>query len=448
MSDGTIVLASGILLSLAFMVPFVVRLHRREAETREAELRALRYGLHEPVTLHPVVDPEVCIGSGACVAVCPEVDVLGLVDGQARAVSPARCVGHGLCERSCPVEAIDLVFGSERRGVDLPRIQGNFETNVPGLYVIGELGGMGLIRNAFEQGRQCIEGIAAELGRGGRRGGDAGTGTDRPLDVVVVGCGPAGLSASLECLERGLRFEALEREPDLGGTVRHYPRKKLVMTSSFRIPGFGKVRSGEIAKEGLIGLWRQVLETTALKVRCDQTVLEVNRNNDNIFEVVTEDTTYRSRTVVLAIGRRGVPRKLGVPGEDGSNVAYSLREPEAYSGDRILVVGGGDSAVEAALGLSAEPGNTVRLSYRGEAFSRIRPANRERIEDAVAGGRVEVLWGTTPVRIEEDHVVLEDGAGERRRVPNDQVLIFIGGTLPTGFLEACGVAIDTKFGEP
>lgn len=446
MSDGTIVLAAGLLLALAFMVPFVVRLRRREAETREAEIRALRYGLHEPVTLHPVVDPTVCIGSGACVAACPEVDVLGLVDGQARAVSPARCVGHGLCERSCPVEAIQLVFGSEKRGVDLPRIQGNFETNVPGLYVVGELGGMGLIRNAFEQGRQCIEGIARGLD--GEAGERAGTRHGAPLDVVIVGCGPAGLSASLACLQKGLRFETLEREPDLGGTVRHYPRKKLVMTTAFRIPGYGKVRSGEIEKDGLIGLWREVLESTGLEVRSGETVLEVKHGNDGIFNVVSDIDIYRSRTVVLAIGRRGVPRKLGVPGEEGGNVAYALREPEAYRGDRLLVVGGGDSAVEAALALSGEPGNTVRLSYRGDAFTRIRPANHERIEAAMREGRVEVLWGTTPVRIGDDHVVLEDGAGERRSLPNDQVLVFIGGTLPTGFLEACGVAIDTKFGEP
>jgi len=454
-SDGTVVLAAGIALALAFVVPFVARLRRKEAETREAEARALRYGLHEPVTMHPVVDTTVCIGSGACVAACPEVDVLGLVDGQARAVSPGRCVGHGLCERSCPVEAIQLVFGSEKRGVDLPRIQGNFETNVPGLFVIGELGGMGLIRNAFEQGRQCIDGIAGELERerkrrGGLRAGSRtpGEGGASPVDVAIVGCGPAGLSASLQCQERGLDFVTLEREPDLGGTVRHYPRKKLVMTSSFRVPGHGKVRAGEIPKEGLIDLWSAVLEETGLHVRCGEEVIGVEKGEDGAFEVVTDADRHRARRVVLAIGRRGVPRKLGVPGEDGGNVAYSLREPEAYSGDRILVVGGGDSAVEAALALSEEPGSTVRLSYRRRSFSRIKPANHDRIGRAESEGRVDILWGTTPAEIAEDHVVLEDDAGERRRLPNDQVLVFIGGTLPTPFLEACGVAIDTKFGEP
>lgn len=458
MSDGAIILASGLLLALLFMVPFVVRLRRREAATREAEAQALRYGLHEPVTLHPVVDPDVCIGSGACVRACPELDVLGLLDGQARAVAPGRCVGHGLCERSCPVEAIHLVFGSEKRGVDLPRMQGNFETNVPGLYVVGELGGMGLIRNAFAQGRECVEGIDRELRRNGNgraTGRDAsakasgGEGdASAPLDVLVVGCGPAGLSASLECLERGLRFRTIEREPELGGTVRHYPRKKLVMTSAFHVPGHGKVKAGEIQKEGLIRLWRELLEESGLEVNRGETVLEIKNANGRGFNVITDSREYQTRRVILAIGRRGVPRKLGVPGEDLPNVAYSLREPEAYQDDRILVVGGGDSAVEAALVLSSEPGNTVRLSYRGQRFTRIKPANHERLEAAVAGGRLEVLFGTDVTEIAPDHVVLEDGEGGRLTVPNDQVLVFIGGTLPTPFLEACGVAIDTKFGTP
>lgn len=444
MTDGTLVLGAGVTLSLVFMVPFVIRLRRQEAATRAAELRALDYGLHEPVSLHPVVDPEVCIGSGACVAACPELDVLGLIDGQARAVAPARCVGHGLCELSCPVEAIQLVFGTEKRGVELPRVKRNFETNVPGLYVIGELGGMGLIRNAFEQGRQCIDGILREAGREAKARGAHG---GELLDVVVIGCGPAGLSASLQCLEQGLRFLTIEREPDLGGTVRHYPRKKLVMTSSFYVPGHGKVKSGEVAKEGLISLWREVLEETGLEVKRGETVKAVERLEGGGFEVVTDRDRYRTRRVVLAIGRRGVPRKLDIPGEDLGNVAYSLREPESYQGDRILVVGGGDSAVEAALSLSSEPGNTVRVSYRGDRFTRIKPTNRDRIEAAMREGRVEVLWGTTPVEIAVDRVVLEDGEGGRRTVPNDQVLIFIGGTLPTPFLEACGIAIDTKFGE-
>ncbi|HSL71903.1 MAG TPA: NAD(P)-binding domain-containing protein, partial [Longimicrobiales bacterium] len=224
MSDTLALAVLGATLALVFMLPFVIRMRRRERAFLEAAARAHSYGLHEPVTLHPVVDPELCICTGNCVTVCPE-DVIGIRNGQAAAIAAAKCIGHGLCERACPVDAIKLVFGTEKRGVELPRIRENFETNVPGLYIVGELGGMGLIRNAFEQGRQCIDGIV----RSHRS-------RDGQLDLVIVGCGPAGLAAALHAQHHGLNCAVLEKE-DVGGTVRHYPRKKIVMTESVKVPG-------------------------------------------------------------------------------------------------------------------------------------------------------------------------------------------------------------------
>jgi thioredoxin reductase/NAD-dependent dihydropyrimidine dehydrogenase PreA subunit len=434
-SDALIVWGAGVALFLAAALPYYLRQRRLEARTRQSELEALRYGLKEPVTLHPVVDPERCIGTGNCIAVCPEGDVLGIRAGQAYTVSAARCIGHGLCERACPMEAIRLVIGSERRGVQIPRIKANFETNVPGLYIVGELGGMGLIGNAFEQGRQCIAGIVKEKRPAP---GDA-------LDVVIVGCGPAGLSASLNCLHHGLRFVTLEKE-DIGGTVRHYPRKKLVLTRPVKVPGYGKLGAREIRKEDLVGLWDEVVEKTGLRVNTRETALAVRREN-GAFTVTTSAGTHRATRVVLAIGRRGVPRKLGVPGEDTPKVAYALREPEAYRGDRILVVGGGDSAVEAALALAEQPGNHVALSYRQDRLSRVKPANLERFEAAARRGALEVHWRSEPAEIQPDRVRLRNGGAGELVLPNDYVFVFIGGELPTQFLEACGVAIDTKFGE-
>jgi thioredoxin reductase/NAD-dependent dihydropyrimidine dehydrogenase PreA subunit len=435
--DADLLIVWGIGLGLAVVVtlPFLLHLRRRERGTEQAHLEALRYGLHEPASLHPVVDTERCIGIGNCMSVCPE-GVLGLRDGQAVAVTPALCIGHGLCERACPVDAITLVFGTEKRGVDIPRVKGNFETNVDGLYVVGELGGMGLVANAFEQGRQCVEGIARE----GERGPDG------LPDLLIVGCGPAGLSAALTARELGLDALTLEKE-DLGGTVRHYPRKKLVMTRPVKVPGWGKLPFREIRKEELIGLWEEIAGETGLEVRVRETVQNVDRVGPWHFRVRTSQGVHEARRVVLAIGRRGVPRKLGVPGEDRATVHYALREPDAFTGDRLLVVGGGDSAVEAALSLSEQPENEVRISYRRSSFRRIKPGNRERIERAMEDRRVDVLWETEPVEIAEGSVTLARN-GTREPVPADQVFVFIGGELPSAFLAACGVEIDTKFGEP
>lgn len=436
--DTAIIVGLGVLLSLGAVAPFLWKRRRLEHRTREADLYAQQFGLKEPATMHPVVNPHVCIGTGACLDVCPEKDVLGLRHGQAITVAPARCVGHGLCERACPVEAIQLVFGTEKRGVDIPRIKSNFETNVDGIYIVGELGGMGLIRNAFEQGRQCVEGIVRE-----RRRAPAGA-----LDLLVIGCGPAGLSVSLNALHHKLRFVAVEKEGDIGGTIRRYPRKKLVMSAPFRVPGYGAVRVREILKEGLVELWAEMVEKTGLSVRLNETVLAVHAADEDCFSVETTKERYTTRRVVFAIGRGGVPRKLDVPGEELGKVAYSLREPDQFRGDKILIVGGGDAAIEAALALSAQPGNQVKISYRQAHFSRIKAANLERIAAAVASGAIEVFWETNVTRIEPSTVTLVDEAGSTLEIENDYVFVFIGGTLPKAFLQSCGIAIDTKFGTP
>ena len=440
-ADALLIWGTGIGLGLLAVLPFFLHHRAKERKTREAEERARVHGLDEPASLHPVIDTERCIGTGSCIAACPEQDILGIRTGQAVAVSPANCIGHGLCERSCPVDAIQLVFGTERRGVDIPRVQADFQTNVPGMFVVGELGGMGLIRNAFEQGRQCVEGFTRS-GNGHRKD---------LLDLVVVGCGPAGLSAALTARARGMSMAVLERE-ELGGTVRHYPRKKLVMTEPLTIPGVGKVGAKEILKEELIEIWEDAVEKTGLQVETGVAVSGVERLPEGGFRVLGGTGEYLTQRVVLAIGRRGIPRKLGIPGEDLPNVAYSLREPEAYRGDQLLVVGGGDSAGEAAMALSEQPGNEVRLSYRGDRFSRIKPKNRDRIHRAEESGQVSILWSTEVLENRRGSALLKPTSPEAGTdplaLPNDHLFVFAGGELPTPFLKRCGIQIDTKFGEP
>jgi thioredoxin reductase (NADPH) len=435
MSDTLLIALVGMGLAMLVLLPFYRRQRNLERGTAEAQHLARQAGLHEPISLHPVVDIGACIGTGNCVSACPEGDVLGVRNGQAFTVSPARCIGHGLCERACPTEAIQLVFGSAKRGVEIPRIKQNFETNVPGLYIIGELGGMGLIRNAFEQGRQCVEGIA-KLPRA-----KAGM-----LDVLIIGCGPAGLSTSVNCLHHKLRFKTLEKE-DIGGTVRYFPRKKVVMTMPVKVPGYGKLDFREVAKEELISVWEDIVSRTGLEVATNETVSAVRRS-DAHFEVASSKGEYAARYLILAIGRRGVPRKLGVPGENLAKVIYSLREPEAFQRDRILVVGGGDSAVEAALALAEQAGNRVTISYRRETFARIKPGNLERIERAIASEQVDVLWSSNVLEIRPHSVIYRDQHQHEQEMANDVVAIFAGGEMPTAFLKSCGVEFDTKFGTP
>ena len=436
--DVLIIVGTAVLLIFAVYAPYIRRKRHLQKKTAEAELIALKYGLKEPATIHPLVDVNACICTGNCVEVCPEEMVLGIKNGHAVAIAPARCIGHGLCERACPVDAIQLVFGSEKRGVDIPRIRENYETNIDGIYIVGELGGMGLIWNAFEQGRQCIEGILKE---------NRTTPPDA-YDVLIVGCGPAGLSASLHAKHHNLRYCTIEKETDFGGAVRSYPRKKLVLTNQVQIPGYGKLKFSEIVKEDLISLWGTIILQTELSIQLQETVQSIVPTQDNCFEVHTTKGRHKARRVIIAIGRRGVPRKLGIPGEDAENVAYALREPEHYTGNKITVVGGGDSAVEAALALADQPGNHVALSYRQAHFSRCKPANAEKIKAAIHGGVIHPLLNTNLEAISKSSISYVDAGGNLLTRANEYVFVFIGGELPSEFLQSCGIEIDTKFGTP
>jgi thioredoxin reductase (NADPH) len=323
-------------------------------------------------------------------------------------------------------------FWHRNPGVDIPLLKPNFETNVPGIFIAGELGGMGLIRKAVEQGRQAMESI---LKRGRAK---------TPHDVIVIGAGPAGIAATLAAKHHDLRCVTLEQEETFGGATLHYPRGKIVMTAPMNLPIIGKVSIKEISKESLMKLWEDVVAKAGIKINFGERMEKIERQGDT-FTVVTNRASYPTRSVLLTIGRRGTPRKLDVPGEELEKVVYRLVDPEQYRGKHVLVVGGGDAALEAAVSISRESGTTVTLSYRSNAFSRVKPKNRELTEETSNSGHLSVFLESTVKEIRSATVLL-DQKGTSIELPNDAVIICAGGILPTPFLKEIGIQIETRHG--
>lgn len=419
---------------LAVVWMLVVALRNQRREQRAAALLRLHGRAEGPPTLHPVIDSDVCIGSGACVRACPEDRALVIVKGRGHLAQAAGCVGHGECLRACPVDAITLVFGSARRGVDLPEVDQTFESSQRGLHIAGELGGMGLIATAVRQGVKAVDAIAGAV----QRGSDA-------VPLLVVGAGPAGIAAMLAARSRGLAARWIEKEASIGGAVRSYPRGKVVMTTPIELPIYGRVHLRRTSKAALIELWNDVLERSQIQPEFGIALESVTREGD-VLVATTSAGAIRAQRVLLATGRRGRPRRLGVPGEELAHVHHHLEDPAEHDREHVLVVGGGDVAVEAALALAERPGTTVTLCHRGERFDRARPGLQERIAEA-DGERLEVLRSATVSRIDDHRVTLATTAGERV-VTVDRVFVLIGSDLPTDLLAATGVRVQTHRGQP
>ncbi|MGC4055454.1 MAG: NAD(P)-binding domain-containing protein [Paludibaculum sp.] len=435
MSETVLTYAVTLIVLLVPLAIYLTRQRRRAGKAREAIQRGELYS-EGPKAQHPHIDTTYCIGCQSCTTVCPEGDVLAMLGGKAVIVNGYKCIGHGLCADACPVGAITMVMAKPAMGADMPALTGEYETSVAGLFIAGELGGLALIKNAVNQGQACIETIARRL---------QSSTTPKPpdvLDVLIVGAGPAGISASLKAIENKLSYLTIERD-EIGGTVAKYPRQKLVMTSPVQFPMYGRFNKTELSKENLLEFWHTVLHRADFNVRTSESVENIAKRGDGVFEVTTSRSKYLAHHVILALGRTGTPRKLDVPGEDLPKVMYRLIEADHYINKRILVVGGGDSAIEAAMGLGHQSGNQVTLSYRKDSFSRIKERNAQRLQECIRKKLVEVIFNSMPAEFTPDSVVLEVN-GEKRVLANDYVWIFAGGTPPTAFLKQIGVDFGAR----
>jgi thioredoxin reductase/Pyruvate/2-oxoacid:ferredoxin oxidoreductase delta subunit len=430
MEQGSLIMLA--LVTIPVMGGAMVYLRRHAQQRRDGE--TLRHQevskKHLARSLHPVIDADRCIGSGSCLNACPEGDILGMVGHSAKLIHGDHCIGHGGCAEECPVQAIRLVFGSAERGVDLPQVDRFFESSRPGVLIVGELAGMGLIKNALLQGLQAADRLAEVTPPGGT--------------VVVVGAGPAGLATALALQAKGVAYRLLE-QGSVGGTIFHYPRRKVAMTGAVDLPLVGSFGKPLITKEELLEGWDGIIAKVGLVV--EQGVKMTGLDGaDGAFTALTTAGPISAAKVVLAIGRRGTPRKLGVPGEELEKVVYALTEPEQYQGTRVLVVGGGDAAIEAAVQLATESSAEVTISYRNADFSGCREANRARVGALIAAGRLRALLPSRVVAVEADAVQL-DAAGSPLRIGNDFVIINIGGEQPVEFLSAVGVSMRRFHGE-
>jgi len=419
-----------------FLAYYLRQEKKKAAKHRESAERG-KLRSEGPQSQHPHIDNNSCIGCATCTMVCPEGDVLGMVGGKAMIINGYKCIGHSLCADACPVGAIKMVLASPSVGADLATLSREYETTVRNMFIVGELGGLALIRNAVSQGSECVDTIARRLAINKTSASVAGLN-----DILIVGAGPAGISASLRAAEKKLNYLTLEQS-EIGGTVSKYPRQKLVMTSPVEFPMHGKFKKTELSKEDLLEFWGKVLKRADFKCKTGEKVENIVKGDDGIFRVTTQSSEHRARHVILALGKTGSPRKLGVKGEELPKVMYRLIEADHYINKRILVVGGGDSAVEAAMGLASQIGNTVTMSYRQPAFSRIKERNSQRIQEFIRKGKLKVLFNSNPVEFRADSVLIEVN-GAKQSVPNDFVWIFAGGEPPTAFLKKIGVGFANR----
>jgi thioredoxin reductase/NAD-dependent dihydropyrimidine dehydrogenase PreA subunit len=413
--------------------------HKKAVKTLEKNIKA---NLHEPATLHPVIDDALCGGCGSCVKACPEGEILQLIHHKAVLVYPSKCVGHGACEQVCPYGAIDLVFGTKTRGMEIPRISPEYETNMPGLYIAGELGGMGLVRNAVKQGKLAALDAISKLKE---------TKESCEVDLFIVGAGPAGFSAGLQALEKKLKYKIVEQNT-FGGTIYNFPRQKIVTSHPLEFPIVGntKFKGNTVLKEEILKVFNQIKNDTKLQISEKESFQSLKKLESGVFEITTNKKLYTTKKVILAMGVRGSPRRLGLPNEDLAKVTYNLIDPEEYQNSVVAIVGGGNAGLETAQYLSKPHlKNKVHLIVRGgpgDAFSKANEANQKLVFEQEKQKLVTIHYDAAIKAIEQEYIIINK-AKEEVRLDNDYIFVFAGAEVPFKFLMSLGIQIDKAHGE-
>lgn len=392
--------------------------------------------------IHSINDDR-CTGCDACVTVCP-TDVLELKNNKSRVLRFGDCIQCEQCANVCPTTALVMHHeGTAAPPVQVPDLDDYYQSKVPGLYLLGEAAGKPLVKNAVNLGRAAVEHL---LRSGMRPGAIDGQSSEQLtcVDVVVIGSGPAGLSAAMSCVQRKLSYVVLEKDAFVASTIARYPKGKKVMAEPYDVRCVGLLPVWDSSKEGAIAEWNRVLEQVGLDIRMREAV-EAVKHEGATFQVKTEKATYRAQKVLLCIGTRGKPRRLNVPGEDQPWIQPLLDDPDLYRGKTLLVVGGGDSAVEAAIALAAsELRNKVILSYRGKSFNRVKAKNRQDLDQLVNQQRVLLLLGSTVQQFGADGATLKLAEGRTRDIRFHGAFVLIGGDPPLKWLESMGISYVQK----
>lgn len=415
-----------------------IRHHQRTRHLADWE-ESKQVGTHLPIAQHPQIDPYLCIGCGCCVRSCPE-KALSLVNHTAHLSRASHCVGHAYCEQVCPMGAIRVGLGDLAHTPDMPVLSDTLETSIPGVFIVGELGGMALIRHGINQGTAAVDHIARTLQQRKE------TKSPDVLDILIVGAGPSGIAATLRARQLGLHAVTIDRYA-WGGAVRRYPRAKLTMTRPVTLPLHGRLKRTQYTKEELLDLWASVFEQHNIRIHDQEALLAIEPDSKGLFQCQTSVGVHQARTVILALGRRSTPRQLGVPGEDLPHVLYDLDDPAVYRDEDLLVVGGGDSAVETALALAEQPNTRVTLAYRRAHFFRVKRQNLDALNDLISQNRLKVLYHAHVTTIAPGQVTLEikppSESSSTEHIPAQHIFIRAGGTAPYGFLKDMGIRFGT-----